>query len=102
MSSAGAIHRLVVFGDACASGTLGMDAKRRMRTAMYEAFGEAYAAIGVEPASVHQEDRGDGILAALRPTYRRPSSSAGGSTPSTRACASTTPAATGGCGYASA
>ncbi|WP_236245730.1 hypothetical protein [Streptomyces sp. CC210A] len=67
MSSAGAIHRLVVFGDACASGTLGMDAKRRMRTAMYEAFGEAYAAIGVEPASVHQEDRGDGILAALRP-----------------------------------
>ncbi|MEU3448116.1 hypothetical protein AB0H29_12960 [Streptomyces thermolilacinus] len=67
MSSAGAIHRLVVFGDACASGTLGIDAKRRMRSAMYEAFGEAYAAIGVEPGHVHQEDRGDGILAALRP-----------------------------------
>ncbi len=67
MSSAGAIHRLVVFGDACASGTLGMDAKKRMRAALYEAFGEAYAAIGVEPSSVHQEDRGDGILAALRP-----------------------------------
>ncbi|OEJ93900.1 nucleotidyl cyclase domain-containing protein [Streptomyces thermolilacinus] len=67
MSSAGAIHRLVVFGDACASGTLGIDAKRRMRSAMYESFGEAYAAIGVEPGHVHQEDRGDGILAALRP-----------------------------------
>ncbi|WP_149183739.1 hypothetical protein [Streptomyces sp. TRM49041] len=67
MSSAGAIHRLVVFGDACASGTLGMDAKKRMRAAMYEAFGEAYAAIGVEPGAVHQEDRGDGILGALRP-----------------------------------
>ncbi|MFI6411868.1 hypothetical protein [Streptomyces sp. NPDC050585] len=67
MSSAGAIHRLVVYGDACASGTLGIDAKRRMRAAMYESFGEAYAAIGVEPGHVHQEDRGDGILAALRP-----------------------------------
>ncbi|GGT97673.1 hypothetical protein [Streptomyces lateritius] len=65
--SAGAIHRLVVFGDAVGSGTLGMDAKRLMRAAMYEAFGEAYAAIGVEPGTVHQEDRGDGILGALRP-----------------------------------
>ncbi|GAA4896522.1 hypothetical protein ACFPM3_13960 [Streptomyces coeruleoprunus] len=67
MSSAGAIHRLVVFGDACESGTLGMEAKRRMRAAMYEAFGEAYASVGVEPGTVHQEDRGDGILGALRP-----------------------------------
>ncbi|MEU9997802.1 hypothetical protein ACGFYP_14880 [Streptomyces sp. NPDC048370] len=66
-ASAGAIHRLVVFGDAVGSGTLGMDAKRLMRATMYEAFGEAYAAIGVEPDTVHQEDRGDGILAALRP-----------------------------------
>ncbi|MCP9956821.1 hypothetical protein [Streptomyces sudanensis] len=67
MSSAGAIHRLVVYGDACASGTLGIDAKRRMRAAMYASFGEAYAAVGVDPGHVHQEDRGDGILAALRP-----------------------------------
>ncbi|MCQ0025047.1 hypothetical protein M4914_20310 [Streptomyces somaliensis DSM 40738] len=67
MSSAGAIHRLVVYGDACASGTLGIDAKKRMRAAMYASFGEAYAAVGVEPGHVHQEDRGDGILAALRP-----------------------------------
>ncbi|MET9801612.1 hypothetical protein [Streptomyces sp. NPDC006368] len=67
MSSAGAIHRLVVFGDACGSGTLGIDAKKRMRAAMYAAFGEAYAAIGVEPGAVHQEDRGDGILGALNP-----------------------------------
>jgi hypothetical protein len=44
-----------------------MDAKRRMRAAMYEAFGEAYASVGVEPGTVHQEDRGDGILGALRP-----------------------------------
>ncbi|MEU4271911.1 hypothetical protein [Streptomyces sp. NPDC026092] len=66
-ASAGAIHRLVVFGDAVGSGTLGMDAKRLMRATMYEAFGEAYAAIGVEPGAVHQEDRGDGILGALRP-----------------------------------
>lgn len=66
-AGAGAIHRLVVFGDAVGSGTLGMDAKRLMRAAMYEAFGEAYASIGVEPDTVHQEDRGDGILGALRP-----------------------------------
>ncbi|MEU7568516.1 hypothetical protein AB0A99_21425 [Streptomyces fradiae] len=67
MSSAGAIHRLVVYADACASGTLDMAAKTRMRSAMYGAFGEAYASIGVEPGQIHQEDRGDGILAALRP-----------------------------------
>ncbi|MFJ8691577.1 hypothetical protein [Streptomyces roseolilacinus] len=66
MSSAGATHRLVVNGDACASGTLGIEAKKQMRAAMYASFGEAYASIGVEPGDVHQEDRGDGILAALR------------------------------------
>ena len=66
-AGAGALHRLVVFGDAVGSGKLGMDAKQRMRAAMYQAFGEAYAAVGVEPGAVHQEDRGDGILGALRP-----------------------------------
>ncbi|MER8043757.1 hypothetical protein [Streptomyces sp. NPDC094032] len=66
-ASAGAIHRLVVFGDVVGSGRLGMDEKRLTRTAMYEAFGEAYASVGIEPGTVHQEDRGDGILAALRP-----------------------------------
>ncbi|MEV6331133.1 hypothetical protein [Streptomyces sp. NPDC051909] len=66
-ASAGALHRLVVFGDVVGSGRLGMDEKRLVRAAMYEAFGEAYASVGVEPGTVHQEDRGDGILAALRP-----------------------------------
>ncbi|GAA2815720.1 adenylate/guanylate cyclase domain-containing protein [Streptomyces showdoensis] len=66
-ASAGAIHRLVVFGDVVGSGRLGMDEKRLTRAAMYEAFGEAYASVGIEPGTVHQEDRGDGILAALRP-----------------------------------
>ncbi|WP_326653255.1 MULTISPECIES: hypothetical protein [unclassified Streptomyces] len=67
MSSAGAVHRLVIFGDACGSGKLGLEAKKRMRAAMYEAFSEAHASVGIEPGRVHQEDRGDGILAALRP-----------------------------------
>ncbi|WP_228973461.1 hypothetical protein [Streptomyces sp. DH12] len=67
MSSAGAIHRLVVFGDACASASLGMAAKERMRGALYRAFGEAYAAVGVAAGAVHQEDRGDGILCAVPP-----------------------------------
>ncbi|MGX1506745.1 UNVERIFIED_CONTAM: hypothetical protein RKD43_005370 [Streptomyces graminofaciens] len=67
MSSAAAVNRLVVFGDACGSGRMGLDAKRRMRAAMYGAFAEAYAAVGVEVDRVHQEDRGDGILAALDP-----------------------------------
>ncbi|MFJ9580456.1 hypothetical protein ACIRQF_29215 [Streptomyces sp. NPDC101191] len=66
-ASAGALHRLVVFGDVVGSGRLGMDEKRLTRAAMYEAFGEAYASVGIEPGTVHQEDRGDGILAALRP-----------------------------------
>ncbi|WP_327326602.1 hypothetical protein OG735_32015 [Streptomyces sp. NBC_01210] len=67
MSSAGAVHRLVIFGDACGSGKLGLEAKKRMRSAMYEAFTEAHASVGIEPGRVHQEDRGDGILVALRP-----------------------------------
>lgn len=66
-ASAGALHRFVVFGDVVGSGRLGMDDKRLTRAAMYESFGEAYASVGIEPGSVHQEDRGDGILAALRP-----------------------------------
>ena len=66
-ASAGALHRLVVFGDVVGSGRLGMDGKRLARAAIYEAFGEAYASVGIEPGTVHQEDRGDGILAALRP-----------------------------------
>ncbi|MFC7302779.1 hypothetical protein ACFQVC_00935 [Streptomyces monticola] len=65
MSSAGAVHRLVVFGDACGSGKLGMAAKERMRAGMYGIFGEAFAAIG--ETRRHQEDRGDGILVALDP-----------------------------------
>ncbi|SEC23555.1 hypothetical protein [Streptomyces sp. TLI_105] len=64
---AGGIHRFVVFGDICGSGTLGMAEKELHRAAMYAAFDEAYGSVGVEPGTFHQEDRGDGILAALRP-----------------------------------
>ncbi|MEV7866515.1 hypothetical protein AB0P17_10495 [Streptomyces sp. NPDC088124] len=67
MSSVGAVSRLVVFGDACGSGTLGMAAKKRMRNALYGAFDEAFAAVDVDPRGLHQEDRGDGILTALDP-----------------------------------
>ncbi|MFF8839234.1 hypothetical protein, partial [Streptomyces sp. NPDC015130] len=66
-ASSGGIHRFVVFGDICGSGTLNMAEKELHRTAMYAAFDEAYASVGVEPGTYHQEDRGDGILAALRP-----------------------------------
>ncbi|MFF8379412.1 hypothetical protein ACF07V_25160 [Streptomyces sp. NPDC015661] len=64
---AGGIHRFVVFGDIVGSGTLGMAEKELQRAAMYAAFDEAYGSVGVEPGTFHQEDRGDGILAALRP-----------------------------------
>ncbi|WP_267243669.1 hypothetical protein [Streptomyces sp. PR69] len=67
MSSAQAVPRTVVFADACGSGRLGLDAKRRDRAVMYAATAEAYASVGVEPVRMHQEDRGDGILTALPP-----------------------------------
>ncbi|MEF9885956.1 hypothetical protein [Streptomyces sp. P9-A4] len=63
----GGIHRFVVFGDICGSGTLGMAEKKLQRAAMYAAFDEAHGSVGVEPGTFHQEDRGDGILVALRP-----------------------------------
>ncbi|MFG2897876.1 hypothetical protein ACGFZH_12465 [Streptomyces zaomyceticus] len=63
----GGIHRFVVFGDICGSGTLDMAEKKHQRAAMYAAFDDAYSSVGVEPGTFHQEDRGDGILAALRP-----------------------------------
>ncbi|MFJ7986522.1 hypothetical protein [Streptomyces sp. NPDC096351] len=64
---AGGIHRFVVFGDICGSGTLDLAEKKHQRAAMYAAFDDAYSSVGVEPGTFHQEDRGDGILAALRP-----------------------------------
>ncbi|WP_411109819.1 hypothetical protein [Streptomyces sp. c-19] len=64
---AGGIHRFVVFGDICGSGTLDMAEKGLQRAALYAAFDDAYSSVGVEPGTFHQEDRGDGILAALRP-----------------------------------
>ncbi|MEV7084503.1 hypothetical protein AB0O07_01145 [Streptomyces sp. NPDC093085] len=67
MSGSEAVSRLVVFGDACGSGTLGMTAKKRMRDALYGAFDEAFAAVDIAPRDRHQEDRGDGILTALDP-----------------------------------
>ncbi|MBD0711804.1 hypothetical protein BU197_26695 [Streptomyces sp. CBMA291] len=57
----------MVFGDICGSGTLDLAEKRAQRAAMYSAFEEAYDSVGVEPGTFHQEDRGDGVLAALRP-----------------------------------
>ncbi|MET9677148.1 hypothetical protein ABZY68_29260 [Streptomyces sp. NPDC006482] len=70
MSSAGVnggIHRFVVAGDICGSGTLATAERRLHRAATYTAFDEAYSSVGVEPGTFHQEDRGDGFLAALRP-----------------------------------
>ncbi|MFJ5832880.1 hypothetical protein [Streptomyces sp. NPDC093089] len=64
---AGGIHRFVVFGDIVGSGAMDMAEKELHRAAMYSAFDEAYSSVGVEPGTFHQEDRGDGILAALRP-----------------------------------
>ncbi|MFD7572377.1 hypothetical protein ACFV6U_17905 [Streptomyces sp. NPDC059810] len=61
------IHRFVVFGDICGSGTLDLAEKKHQRAAMYAAFDDAYSSVGVEPGTFHQEDRGDGILVALRP-----------------------------------
>lgn len=67
MSSGEAVNRLVVCADTCGSGQMNMAAKRQTRAGMYEAFAKAFASVGVNPGEVHQEDRGDGILAALAP-----------------------------------
>jgi hypothetical protein len=67
VSSAQAVNRLVVYGDICGSGRLGMAAKHQTRAGMYAAFAEAFDAVGVTAGEIHQEDRGDGILAALDP-----------------------------------
>lgn len=67
MSSPEAVNRLVVFGDTCGSGQMSIAAKRQTREGMYEAFARAFASVGVTEDKVHQEDRGDGILAALDP-----------------------------------
>lgn len=89
-AASGGIHRFVVFGDICGSGTLGMAEKELHRTAMYAAFDEAYASVGVEPGTFHQEDRGTASSPPCAPTCRRRSWSDGGSTPCTRASAPTT------------
>ncbi|WP_208853328.1 hypothetical protein [Streptomyces albofaciens] len=62
-----ALHRLVVSGDVCGSGRLGLRAKLRMREAMYDVFEAGFAAVGVTEESFHLEDRGDGVLVALDP-----------------------------------
>ncbi|WP_314174760.1 hypothetical protein [Streptomyces winkii] len=67
MSSPEAVNRLVVFADTCGSGQMNIAAKRRTREGMYEAFAKAFASVGVNEGEMHQEDRGDGILAALDP-----------------------------------
>ena len=67
MSGTEAVNRLVVSGDICGSGRMDRETKTRTRQGMYAAFAEAFGAIGVTPREIHQEDRGDGILAALDP-----------------------------------
>lgn len=62
-----AVLRLVVSVDACGSGQLGPEAKQRLRAALYEVFAEACESAGVLSGELYQEDRGDGILAALDP-----------------------------------
>ncbi|MFH8410804.1 hypothetical protein ACH4FX_39435 [Streptomyces sp. NPDC018019] len=62
-----ALHRLVVTGDVCGSGRLGLRAKLRMREAMYDVFEAGFTAVGVTEESFHLEDRGDGVLVALAP-----------------------------------
>lgn len=64
---AGGIHRFVVLGGVCGSGSPDPAGREPRRTALYAAFDEAYASVGVEPGTYHREDRGDGVLAALRP-----------------------------------
>lgn len=62
-----ALHRLVVNGDVCGSGRLGLRAKLRMREAMYGVFASGFDAAGVGERSFRMEDRGDGVLVALAP-----------------------------------
>ncbi|MFD7667676.1 hypothetical protein [Streptomyces sp. NPDC059788] len=62
-----ALHRLVVNGDVCGSGRLGLRAKLRMREAMYDVFEAGFTAAGVAETSFRMEDRGDGVLVALAP-----------------------------------
>ncbi|MFE0642606.1 hypothetical protein ACFW2Y_13470 [Streptomyces sp. NPDC058877] len=64
---AGGIHRFVVFGHPCGSATPDAAEEERHRVGLYAAFDEAYGSVGVEPGTFHQEDRGDGLLVALRP-----------------------------------
>ncbi|WP_344324093.1 hypothetical protein [Streptomyces macrosporus] len=66
MNSTEAVHQLVISGDVCGSGRLGMRGKLRMREAMYEAVHGAFERVGVR-GGLHLEDRGDGVLAALPP-----------------------------------
>ncbi|MFI9122725.1 hypothetical protein ACIGW0_25610 [Streptomyces bikiniensis] len=63
----GGIHRFVVFGGVCGSGSPDGAGGEPHRAVLHAAFDEAYGSIGVEPGTYHREDRGDGVLAALRP-----------------------------------
>jgi hypothetical protein len=62
-----AVHRIVLTGDVDVSGMLEDDAKIRMRKIVYDVFGAGFEAAGVRPGDRDQEDRGDGILAAVAP-----------------------------------
>ncbi|WP_212615909.1 hypothetical protein [Streptomyces zhaozhouensis] len=55
--------------DARGSGRLGMDAKIALREAMYRAFHEACDLVGLLPGELRHEDRGDGVLATVEPSF---------------------------------
>jgi class 3 adenylate cyclase len=63
-----ALTRLAISIDACDSGRLGLEAKKSLRRAIYQAFTEACDAVGVLPGELRREDRGDGVLAAVEPS----------------------------------
>ncbi|TNM30316.1 hypothetical protein [Streptomyces sedi] len=46
-----------------------MDAKIAQRKALYRAFDEAFEVVGVLPGESRHEDRGDGVLATVEPTF---------------------------------
>ncbi len=62
-----AVGRLIVNADVRRSSEFNDRAKIRVRKVLYSVFDAAFAAVGVGRQDRHQEDRGDGILAALSP-----------------------------------
>ncbi|WP_035852096.1 nucleotidyl cyclase domain-containing protein [Kitasatospora azatica] len=60
-----AVYELVISVDVRRSSDYDDRGKTRMREQLYGILGQAFAAAGVPDSSVHREDRGDGVLAAI-------------------------------------